>query len=452
MRFPRGLLTLVAAIAAISASAQPALLCPPGAGTSGRACEAFHYHAQLYRPDTRGFVDWYAPPFASQSSCERAREAQMKRNLTVVDFLQRSKGEGSYQPDRFGPCHCDMTSDPASANYLSDAQRTAQWRAAEEARQRAREKLLDVGLASDTEAVRSVWAPLPSTPILGAPKFVPPPAVSSALAPANAADLKATRAIELNRPAAMQLDLPLIDLSAPVAAVAAASPAAVNAAEPPAEGIPPRPAPPAATAPAGEVILAVPAEARPEVRPEVREVPAEVVVQADKPPSPPAEEPSSEELASAAEAAESFISVETQRIQNVLKASSVIADESVKSKIFEACMQRIQLLSNLRLLIEGSGMRSRLAAAARAAMTEEQRLALVAKLFGNDITRHWAPGDAADVVLEPQPELAEPERVLRDDRADQQLRKRALYLVLAQSQPAEEQRLWLTTVIDSFLQ
>jgi hypothetical protein len=57
---------------------------------------------------------------------------------------------------------------------------------------------------------------------------------------------------------------------------------------------------------------------------------------------------------SAADAAESFISYETERIQSVLKASSAISDESVKSKIFEACMQRIQLLSNLRVLIVGS--------------------------------------------------------------------------------------------------
>ena len=58
-----------------------------------------------------------------------------------------------------------------------------------------------------------------------------------------------------------------------------------------------------------------------------------------------------EDVQSAQEIAERFITYETQRIQNVLRASAGIAEESVKSKIFEACMQRIQLLSNLRLLI-----------------------------------------------------------------------------------------------------
>ena len=162
-----------------------------------------------------------------------------------------------------------------------------------------------------------------------------------------------------------------------------------------------------------------------------------------------------EDVQSAQETAERFITYETQRIQNVLRASAGIAEETVKSKIFEACMQRIQLLSNLRLLIEGSGMRSRLAAAARQAETESERVALIAKLFSDDIAPHWAPKDAADVVFEIESDVAAaPERALRDTtgKFSAQQKKRALYLVLAQTQPTEDQRLWLSAVVEGFLQ
>ncbi|MFP5247147.1 MAG: hypothetical protein ACLGH0_10675, partial [Thermoanaerobaculia bacterium] len=161
-----------------------------------------------------------------------------------------------------------------------------------------------------------------------------------------------------------------------------------------------------------------------------------------------------EDLQSAEETAEKFVSYETQRIQNVLRAAGAIADETVKSKIFEACMQRIQLLSNLRLLIEGSGMRSRLAAAARDADEEGERLALIARLFGEGVKPHWAPKDAADVVFDVDAEIASaPERALRDTtgRVSTAQKQQALYLVLAQTQPTEDQRLWLSSVVEGFL-
>jgi hypothetical protein len=152
------------------------------------------------------------------------------------------------------------------------------------------------------------------------------------------------------------------------------------------------------------------------------------------------------------EAADAFVSIETQRIQDVLKQSASIADEAVKARVLEACMQRIQLLSNLRSLIQGSGARSRLAVAARNAKSDEERLALVSRLFGSDVAPHWAPKAAQEVLLAPLPDEAE--RVLRDTSgkfSDQQ-KRRALYDVLARTQPTEEQQLWLTTVVDSFLQ
>jgi hypothetical protein len=148
-----------------------------------------------------------------------------------------------------------------------------------------------------------------------------------------------------------------------------------------------------------------------------------------------------------------FIAYETQRIQNVLKASGAIADEMVKARIFEACMQRIQLLSNLRRLAQGSGARSRLGASLRTANSESERQAFIARLFGNDIKPHWAPKDAADVIIEPSDIDADPDRVLRDatGRFSVAQKKHALYVMLARSQPTDDQQLWLTTVVDSFL-
>ena len=154
------------------------------------------------------------------------------------------------------------------------------------------------------------------------------------------------------------------------------------------------------------------------------------------------------------ETAEVFVTFETERIQSVLKASGAFGDESIRSRIFEACMQRIQLLSNLRSLIAGSGARSRLASAVRNAKTESDRLALVAALFGSDMPAHWAPQDAKDVVLDAKPDIDnDAEKILHDGngRWSLQQKKRALYVLLARTQPTEEQQLWLGSVIDAFL-
>ena len=75
--------------------------------------------------------------------------------------------------------------------------------------------------------------------------------------------------------------------------------------------------------------------------------------------------------------------------------------------------------------------------------------------FGDEVKPHWAPSDPKDLIIEPRAEIdGDPERVLRDasGKFNSQQRKRALYMLLARSQPTEQQQLWLTTVADSFLQ
>src|SRR5205085_7400189 len=165
-------------------------------------------------------------------------------------------------------------------------------------------------------------------------------------------------------------------------------------------------------------------------------LPTEVV--ADDPNLPPPED-----------IADAFVSYESQRIQNVLKVSSSMGDEAIKAQVLDACTQRIQLLSNLRTIIVGSGAKSRLVAAATAAKLESDRLALVARLFGNDVLPHWAPKDAADVIFDPG--VTEPERVLRDNTASDQQKRHALYALLATTSPTEQQQLWLSSTIEALL-
>jgi len=405
---PAALLALV-----VPAAAQ-VLTCPPSPSPSPRACELFHYHVAMYRPDTRGFAEvWGTNQFASQTSCDRARDAAMKRNLAVVD--QMKQHDGNYAPDRFGPCHCDGSIDPSMPTFLNDAQRTAQVRTMEEIRQRVRERLLDSGLTSDAELVRSLYPPPVPNPLIGGPRVVSPPTNAPVAALGAPSDLRITKAIDASKPMVANVDLPLVDVGgqapSPVQTTQAGAPA------PPQEK-------PAADMPTVTV------EAPPTTQ--------------SAPPEPAVPDTSAED------AADNFIGYETQRIQNVLKAASTISDESVKSKIFDACLQRTQLLSNLRALILGAGTRSRLAAGAAAAKSESERVAFVSKLFGSDIAPHWAAKEATDVIIDAAPE--DPEKVLRDRQADDTQKRRALYFLLARTQPTEEQQLWLSTLIDGLLQ
>ena len=116
------LLMLLAA--PLAATAQTMLECPSAASVAH--CDTFHFHVQMYRPENRTFVDlWGTNQFASQASCERARDAQVRRNLAVVNYFRSTRGEQNYEADRFGPCHCDMSLDKTNPRYLGDVQRAA---------------------------------------------------------------------------------------------------------------------------------------------------------------------------------------------------------------------------------------------------------------------------------------------------------------------------------------
>jgi hypothetical protein len=455
----RPLFPLVVALACAQLASAQTLVCPASPAVASRPCDAYHYHVAMYRPDSRAFVEVYGVnQFASQSACDRARDAAMKRNLDVVTALRQR--DTQYQVDRFGPCHCDLSIDKSSPNYLTDLQRIAQVRQAEEIRQHVRERLLDNKVPSDSELIRGLLSPPSITPLLGGAKLVPLPAVATPSAATNSPnDLKATKAIESAAPALASLDLPLVEIAIAGVApdltppIAPPTPAPSTANPPPAQQALPEervaadPLPPTPPPVAPRTVVPTTAPA-PDPQPTV---PAAVPI-AVPAPAPVDTEPAPQP---ADETAEVFVAFETERIQNVLKASGAFGDEAIRSRIFEACMQRIQLLSNLRSLIAGSGAHSRLAAAVRNIRTEADRLAFVANLFGRDMPAHWAPGDAKDVVLEAKPDVDnDAEKILRDasGRWPLQQKKHALYILLARTQPTEEQQLWLGGVIDAFLQ
>ena len=396
MRFAR----LLIPIALLTGAAAAQTLDCPGSASAGTRCDTFHFHAAMYRPDTRVFVEVFGiNQYPSQAACDRARDAAMKRNLAVVDWFRRVRNDSQYEPDRFGACHCDMTLDKTNPRYLTDTQRATQFRLAQDVRNAVRERLMDAGLTTDSEIYRDVGPlPPPSVSPLAGPKLVAiPQSTAVAQVANNATDLKQTKTVDTSKPVLASIDLPLVDV---VLSGAAA---------------PPPPQPVASDGSAS-----------------------------DTTPTP----------TTAADAADSFIPYETQRVQNVLKASAAITDDALKSKIFEACSERSQLLSNLRGLIEGSGARSRLADFARSSKSEDERVAFAAKLFGDDVKPHWAPHDAKEMIIDPNADVdADPERVLRDTsgKFDLQQRKRAFYMVLARMQPTEQQQLWLTTVADTFL-
>jgi hypothetical protein len=424
-----------------SAMAQP-LVCPPVASVAGRPCELFHYHVQMFRPDTRGFIELYGiNQFSSQSACDRARDAQFKRNTLVIEFFRTQRRAEWWQPDRIGLCHCDMSVEGASPNFLSDAARWAQIQLAEDIRQRVRERLLDAGVASDSELIRGLIPPPSASPLIGGPKFVTMPQATDLTAAPNAPDdLRITKAVDTTPPSMSSLDLPLADIPLPGIA-ATPEPVAVVAPTPTTPALPsppvPAPKPVPDTQPAPTPVALAPTPSPSPVPASARSGDTIAVV-ADEP-----------ELPAAEDVADAFISYESQRIQNVLKVSGSIGDESVKAQVLDACTQRIQLLSNLRSIIVGSGARSRLVAAANGAKKESERLDVVTKLFGSDIAPHWAPKDAADVIFDPG--ITDPEHVLRDATASDQQKRHALYALLATSSPTEQQQMWLTSLIEALL-
>jgi hypothetical protein len=428
-----------------------ALVCPASSAASGKPCEVFHYHVQLYDPETRQFVTLSGiNQFASQASCDRARDLRVKQNAAVVDYVKRVKTQ-QYEADRVGPCHCDATLYNTSATYLTDLQRIAQKRTAEDVRRRVRAKLLDLDVPADSDLITTLAEAPPASAMLTGPRLAQLPSAAAPATVNQPGDLRLPRPSQGTTPSTASIDLPLADVptpgnaapSNPTVATHAATPATPPPAKPPVEKVTPAvpettvhfeeaPTPPVASEPTTTITATT------------SETPEPATTEA----------PSSQESISAEDSADAFIRHETQRIQNVVTAIPDPPDDAGE-KVLEASTSRIQALSNLRSLILGSGARSRIAQAARNAGPDAQRIELVKKLFGDEVASHWMPKVTTDVLIPPRPAVDNsPEKILRDSTgqvfdAD---KRRALYMLLARAPITEEQQLWLIPVVEGFLQ
>jgi hypothetical protein len=430
-----------------------ALVCPASTAASGKPCEVFHYHVQLYDPETRQFVTLSGiNQFATQASCDRARDARVKRNAAVLDYIKRVKPQ-QYEADRVGPCHCDATLYNTSATYLTDLQRIAQKRSAEDVRRRVRAKLLDLDVPADSELITSLAEAPPASAMLTGPRLAQLPSAAAPATVNQPGDLRLPRPSQSTTPSTASIDLPLAEVPTPGTAAPATPPVATHAATPT--------TPPPAKPPAEKITPVVPETTvhfdEAPTAPVASEPTTTITATTSETPEPATTEaPASaqDSSISAEDSADAFIRHETQRIQNVVTAIPDPPDDAGE-RVLEACTSRIQALSNLRSLILGSGARSRIAQAARNAGPDAQRIELVKKLFGEEVASHWMPKVTTDVLIAPRAAVDNaPEKILRDSsgQASDGDKRRALYMLLARAAITEEQQLWLIPVVEGFLQ
>ncbi|MCM2315288.1 MAG: hypothetical protein NDJ92_09085 [Thermoanaerobaculia bacterium] len=401
------------ATAALVSHAQAPLTCQGGAGIDSANCAVVHYHVRMYRPDTKTSIELTGVnEFASKSACESALAAEKARNASVIDFLKKNEPRLQYQPDVFGACHCDMTRTSSNVNFLDEARRERELLTQQDILMRVRLRLIDSNALPNSELVRSLRAPQSSFDMALWPRVVVSPdpkdlqSIPGPL-PESAAKLTEVGA-DLPKGAATQsVSFPLVDVATPkqVMVTRAVAPSVISASS------------------AGEE--------------------SEATV-------PDAQTPSAE-----SNDADAFVNYETARAQAILRAAAQLDDASMNKSIFEASSSRMQLLSNLKLVVETAGSRSALAAAFRDADDEAARLALVSKLFGDAAVAHWAPADAKDVVFDIPAELTgDPMAVLNEATGKYSLeqRRQALYHLLTQaSNLTSSQLLWLSDLMTSFL-
>jgi len=305
-----------------------------------------------------------------------------------------------------------MTRTRSSANFLDEGRRAAELRTQQDILTRVRLRLIDSNALPNSDLVRSLRAPVSSFDTALWPRAIVSPDPKDLQSTPEALPESAAKPTEagsdLPKGAATQtIDFPLVDVVTPkdVMVTRAVAPSVI------AEG------------PSGES----------------SETPMAV-------PPPPSGE---------ANAADAFVNYETARVQAILRAAGQIDDASLKKSIFEASMSRLQLLSNVKLVVETAGSRSALAASFRAASDEAARLELVTKLFGETVKPHWAPGDAKEIVIDIPAELTgDPVAVLREatGKYSPEQRRQALYHLLARtSNLTSSQLLWLSDLMQSFL-
>lgn len=408
MRFlPRTFLAFTIAIAGFPASAQAPMTCQLGSGADSAKCDVFHYHVQVYNPSKKTRVELSGVnEFASQEACAAALAVAQARNQELVKYMTQNDAREKFQADVFGPCHCDMTRSPSSPNWLDPERRIAELRMQQEIVADTRELLLDANALETSSVVTNLrLQPTSYDPALW-PKalFAPDPAdMQVAPAPIPESESMATDTSDATSRGEFGagIDLALVDVPTPADVMVAA-----------------------AIAPTYET-----GDEGYEQSPPVSSVDANP--------------------------ADAFVAFESARVQSILQASSAIDDAAVTKQIFESSMQRLQVLSNLKIIVLAAGTSSPLASAFRALDTDEQRSALMGRLFGPTVQSHWVPADARDVIIEIPNELTgDPVAVLREStgRYTEDQRKVALYYFLGRTPNlTPSQELWIADIMSSFL-
>jgi len=387
--------------------AQAPMTCQLGSGADSARCDVFHYHVQVYSPEKKTRTELTGVnEFASQAACEAALAAAQAKNQALVKFMTENDPREKFQADVFGPCHCDMTRNPSSPNRLDPERRIGELRYQQEVVADTRELLLDANAPESSAVVTNLrFEPTSFDPALW-PKvvFTPDPEqMKVAPEPIPESESMETKAAETlpRGDFGSGLDLELVDVPTPKDAMVSA---AIAPTYNPDEG-------------------------------------------GYEPPPPTA--------SMDANPAADFVSFESSRVQSILQASNTIDDAAVKKQIFESAMQRLQVLSNLKVIVLAAGTTSPLANAFVSLDTDDERSAFVGKLFGDLVQTHWIPADARDVIIEIPSELtADPVAVLREStgRYNDEQRKQALYYLLGRTANlTPSQELWVADLMSSFL-
>lgn len=405
-------IALTIVFASAGAAQNLALTCP--AAAAGGSCRMHHYHVQMWQPDTTGFQEIFGQnSFASLAACEKGKELEARENQTAIAALLTADKDAKVVTNRFGACHCDMTLDRSNPNFLTDDLRDQKRRAAAEGVLKLRDRLLSEEVTSGSELVRALWtssidyrSPITESRLTPLPKGAPVEAPKYSVA-----DLKDTQTSSTSQRSAPAVGLMLVDVPGTLA--------------------------PGASETAGAMTLGPSPSAGTSSMPETS-------VQG---------ETTNGESGDDDGTTGPFIAYETARVQAFLRAGETIEDDAIQSKVFEASMQRLQLLSSLRSVIDSGGNRSRLATLARGAVGPDGRLLFVKRVFGDEIRSHWAPEDAKEIILTPRPEVdSDPIAVLRDvtGKFNDLQRRYALYVFLARSQElSEAQKTWLAELIEA---
>jgi hypothetical protein len=393
----------------LSTAARAETLTCPDQPSTPAGC-TFHYHVAAWNPDTDSPDDLYGlSSFPTLDECTTARTADLRLNVSAVNQLLTADANSKVQTSRFGPCHCDMTLTPGNPLYLKDSEAKAQREHRAALLGRMRQALVAAGIRPDSEVVKALNA-----------------AITSGTAPAE-------RTLEIH----WSSERSAASANGPGSPDGSSSPPASTEAQQ-SDGST------ATESPAASTTEPPTAQAGGSERPAGEPAPAATPTTTRPLPAPTAAE--------VEEAADSYVNYEVARVQEILKASNAVTDDALKSNIFEAAMQRLQMLSNLRAIATSPGGAA-LQGAMAAAHGQAARLALVKKLFGAAVASHWAPSDARDAIVEiPSPVSTDPMTILHDEAHPDPQRRLALYAFLSKAPNLEaSQELWLAGLIDNFL-